>query len=162
MAWLIAMNILSDESAGIVILFTTRIGEREEFVQPANKRFLATHQTNKVGHVLWHVPVVLPGIALGIGIASVGTITQRVERLQPFPVTILSLKESIGRIEQVAIKPASLHKAFVNILLSQSFGKQGHTPVIERLLQSDRYRLRLDIFWHITILFPSLKVGPQV
>lgn len=85
MAWLIAMNILSDESAGIVILFTTRVGEREEFVQPANKRFLATHQTNKVGHVLRHVPVVLPGIALGIGIASVGTITQRVERLQPFP-----------------------------------------------------------------------------
>lgn len=95
----IAMNVLSDETASIVVLLTTGIGKCEKLVQSLHEGFLSTHQLDEIGDILWHIPVVLSGITFCIWIATVCTIFQRVEWFKPFPVTLFALEEAIGRVE---------------------------------------------------------------
>ena len=156
------MHILTDETACIVVLLAAGIGEGKELVKAVDKGFLATHQTNEVLYILWHIPVVLPSIALGIRIAAIGTIAQWVEWLQPLAITVLALEESIGWIEEVAIILAALHKALVDIFLTEFLGKLCHAPIIEGLFQGDGYRLRQNVLWHITIFLPCLEIRAQV
>ena len=83
------MRILADEATGIAIFLGLTACEREEFVELCRKLLAAPHEPDEVGHVLRHVETILPGISLGIRIAAVAAILQRIERLNPPAIAVL-------------------------------------------------------------------------
>ena len=91
LALLVALRVLSDQTADIGNGRVDRRVRGEQFIQLVNETLVATVKVDQARHVLLHAEGVLPGIGLGVFVVHQAV---RNERRAPFAVGFASAEET--------------------------------------------------------------------
>ena len=121
-------------------------------VQGPLKFLVTSHEFNHVGHVLRNEEIVLPGIALGVGVHALGTVGVWVERLHPLAVLVLGAEEPRLGIIEIVVEVRATVEVLVVSLLAEVLGQAGHAGIVIGVLERDGYRLALTRLRQIAIL----------
>ena len=130
------MGILADEAADVGRCIFAQVAlDDEQRVELLGELCLAAECLHQSVHVVRHEPCVLPGIAFGEVVGTVGR-AERIERCAALARRRQTLNKTVLRVEVFLVELAALQEVLVVSLLAQELGHLSHAPVGQRILQS--------------------------